>query len=369
MKIISLVPYTIFPAKVGGQKGIALFTQYLAKECDLVMVTVKSNDPSFANGYKMYNCISNGAFRYINPFLFFTLRRIIKKEKATHLIIEHPYWGWLGILLKWFAGVRLAVHSHNIESTRWKSLGKWWWKILWRYEKATHAAAQYNFFIHDDDRNYAIEQFKLNPAACTTVTYGIDWSERPTDEERTRCRQLLQQQHGIGSEEKILLFNGALDYAPNLQAVNTIVANINPLLLKTGFAYRIIICGRGLPAEMNSLKDYADKNIVFAGFVNDITVYFKGATIFINPVIEGGGIKTKLVEALGYGTAAVSTTNGAIGVNKEDAGDLLTIVADLDWPGFVNAVVKSQPAALPQQFFKKFYWGHIAKTVVDFIKK
>ncbi|MDX1937401.1 MAG: glycosyltransferase [Flavihumibacter sp.] len=368
MKIISLVPYTIFPAKVGGQKGIALFTEYLAKEAPVVMVTVKSNSPSFASGYKMYNCIGNGAFRYINLFLFFTLRRIIKKEGATHLIIEHPYWGWLGILLKWFAGVQLAVHSHNIESTRWKSLGKWWWKILWRYEKATHAAAQYNFFIHDDDRNYAITQFQLNAAKCITVTYGIDWSETPSATERQYCRQQLQQQHGIATNEKILLFNGALDYAPNLQAVKTIINSINPLLLQTGFAYRIIICGRGLPAAMNSLKDYADKNIVFAGFVDDITVYFKGADIFINPVIEGGGIKTKLVEALGYGTAAVSTTNGAIGVNKDDAGDLLTIVADDDWPAFVEAVIKNKPAILPDHFFKKFYWGHIAKTVVAFLK-
>ncbi|TAH05668.1 MAG: hypothetical protein EAZ16_01620 [Sphingobacteriales bacterium] len=223
----------------------------------------------------------------------------------------------------------MAVHSHNIESTRWKSLGKWWWKILWLYEKATHAAAHYNFFIHDDDKRFAVEQFNLNPAACTTVTYGIDWSERPSDDERVRCRQLLQQQYGISPEEKILLFNGALDYAPNLQAVKKIITTINPLLLQTGFAYRIIIC---------------------------------------NPVIEGGGIKTKLVEALGYGTAAVSTTNGAIGVNKEDAGDLLTITNDNDWPAFVQAIIKTQPAVLPNHFFTKFYWGYIAQKVIAFIK-
>jgi hypothetical protein len=64
---------------------------------------------------------------------------------------------------------------------------------------------------------------------------------------------------------------------------------------------------------MNELKNYADQNIIYAGFVDDISIYFKGADVFINPVSYGGGIKTKLVEALGYNLNAVSTSNGAIG--------------------------------------------------------
>ena len=43
MKVISLVPYKIFPAVTGGQKNIAVFNEYLSKQCSLVCVTVKSN--------------------------------------------------------------------------------------------------------------------------------------------------------------------------------------------------------------------------------------------------------------------------------------------------------------------------------------
>jgi len=70
MKVLSLVPYTIFPAKVGGQKGIALFNEYLAKECDLTCVTIKNNDPQFAKGYKVLNILGNSSLRYINFFYF-----------------------------------------------------------------------------------------------------------------------------------------------------------------------------------------------------------------------------------------------------------------------------------------------------------
>ncbi len=49
-------------------------------------------------------------------------------------------------MLKWFTGVKLIVHSHNIEGLRWKTLGKWWWKGLWIYEKWVHRQADLQLF-------------------------------------------------------------------------------------------------------------------------------------------------------------------------------------------------------------------------------
>ncbi len=67
MKVLSLVSYTVFPARTGGQRGIALMEQYLAREVDLVCVTVRSNDPKYA-AYPVFNILSNSPLRYINPF-------------------------------------------------------------------------------------------------------------------------------------------------------------------------------------------------------------------------------------------------------------------------------------------------------------
>ncbi len=72
-KILSLVSYKILPAKLGGQKSLALFTEYLAKEAELVCVTVKSNDQLYAKGYLLLNILSDSALRYINLFYFFRL--------------------------------------------------------------------------------------------------------------------------------------------------------------------------------------------------------------------------------------------------------------------------------------------------------
>ncbi len=365
--VISIVSYPFLPAKVGGQKGVALFNNYFSKHLQLICVTTKKNDPSAAPDYKVLNILSNSQLRYINIFYFFLIRKIIKKNNATHLLIEHPYYGWLGVLLKKFCGVKLIVHSHNIEGLRWKTLGKWWWKILWQYEKWTHRNADYNFFIHDDDRNYAINSFKLNAAKCITMTYGIEWDKAPSTIDIQRCKDEIRNLYAIKKEETILFFNGAFNYRPNIEALKIITDIINPILQKqNGFLYKIIICGRDIPVEITS-KKYT--NVIFAGFVDDVGLYFKGADIFLNSITEGGGIKTKLVEALGNNLNAVSTKLGATGINTNWCNEKLLLSNDNDWYNFVELIIKSSSIKkdIPPIYFEHFYWGYTTKKAADFI--
>lgn len=367
-KVLSIVPYKIFPAKLGGQKGIALFNEYLARETALVCITVKSNQPGFAKGYLLLNVLSDSFYRYINPFYFFAVRKLLVEHGATHLILEHPYYGWLGIFLKWVTGVKLIVHSHNMEAMRWKSLGRWWWKILWLYERQTHRKADYNLFIHDDDKAYAIKQFKLDPFRCITMTYGIEWDRIPPQEEIRKAKVKLRNDYNISQAESILLFNGDFNYQPNLLALYKIIDTIDPILRqKKDFRYRIIICGRGIPM---ALTETNHPSIIYAGFVDDISIYFKGADVFLNPVTEGGGIKTKLVEALGYNLNAVSTFIGAIGIDPGMCNGKLLICNDGDWDLFCTGIVDASlvKADIGPAYFEHFYWGYSVGRIARFIE-
>jgi len=350
---------------MGGQKGIAFFNRYLSKLVQLNCVTIQDNTELASEGYPIKNILSNSSSRYINPFYFFTISRIIRKEKITNLIIEHPYYGWLGILLKWFCKVKLIVHSHNIEAQRFKSMGKWWWGILWHYEKIIHRKADHSFFIQDNDRNYAIENFKLDPGKCTTITYGFELSQAPTLSDKRSAREQICKVHGISETDRILLFNGTLGYKPNLDALDIILEKINPSLFEDkNFSYKIIICGNKLPVDYSGLINYKDKNIIYAGFVDDINLYFKACDIFINPVIDGGGIKTKVVEALGNDLSVISTQSGAIGIPPEITGHKMYLIEDNDWANFSNIIKTINPGEnVPAAFFDHFYWGNIAAKV------
>ncbi len=362
--VVSLVSYPFLPARTGGERGVAIFNKYFSRHTRLICVTTQKNDPAAASGYEVLNILSNSPLRYINFFYFFTLRRIIRQNGATHLLLEHPYYGWLGVLLKWTCKVKLVVHSHNLEGLRWKSLGKWWWPILSHYERWTHRRADYSFFIQEEDRQYALRRFGIAESACLAITYGIERDRAPGQEDLQACRQRIRKQYSIADQETLLFFNGAFNYGPNREALLAIAEKINPILmLKEGYRYKIMICGKDIPEEISG---GAYPNMIFAGFVDDIDLYFKGADVFINPVTEGGGIKTKLVEALGNGLTAVSTRNGAIGISPEWCDGKLLIAEDNDWESFSALIIEAGlvKSAIPPVYFDHFYWGaYIQKAV------
>jgi glycosyltransferase involved in cell wall biosynthesis len=357
---------------MGGQKGIASFYGAFSKQLPVSLISVKGNATPENLNAEFLPILSNSKTRYFNPFVFFTIKKIIVERQSTHLIIEHPYLGWLGILAKWFLKVKLVVHSHNIEALRFKSTGKWWWGLLWHYERFIHRKADINFFISEEDKNFAIIKFKLKKEKCHTITYGFDFSASPTLEEKQIARQKLINTYQLPRQNKILLFNGTLDYQPNLDALKIILYEINPILKSThGFEYTIIICGKNLPNDLNNLQNEKENNIVYAGFVDDITIYFKGADIFINPVTNGGGIKTKLVEALGYNLTCISTAEGAIGIPEKITGDKLIIVDHKNWKGFATSVINTNKSKgnIGDVFFNHFFWDKIAEKAENAIKQ
>jgi glycosyltransferase involved in cell wall biosynthesis len=294
----------------------------------------------------------------------------MRKNAAKVLMIEHPYMGWAALLLKCFCKTVYIVHSHNIEAMRFKSTGKWWWRMMYVYEKWTHRFANHNFFITDEDKQYAITHFGLNKNRCTTITHGIDFDGIPDIHEKYAAKSSLRQRHSIPAENKILLFNGVLDYPPNRKALDHILCKINPLLKSNPeFKYTILICGSRLPATYNNLEAEKLNHIIYAGFVDDISEYLKGADVFINAVNEGGGIKTKLVEALGFDLNVVTTRNGAIGVPESITVGKMKVVNNDDWNAFADAIIRSakETNPTPPEFYDYFYWNSIAAKAVKAI--
>jgi glycosyltransferase involved in cell wall biosynthesis len=366
MNVVSLVSYPFLPSRTGGQKGISLFYKYFSRYHQVTCISTKKNDPSLADGYGVENLLSNAAFRYINPFYFFSIRRIIREKKACHLIIEHPYYGWLGVLLKNCCGIKLVVHSHNIEGNRWRSMGKWWWAILWKYEKFTHRQADYNFFITDIDKAYAIREFNLQPERCLTVSFGIEISAAPPQDERVNAKKSLQAKYQASEGVPLLFFNGAFNYGPNLEALEDLLYRVNPLLQDKGFSYLLLICGIDIPEKY---FNHSFPGVRVIGFAEDLELYLKGSDVFLNPVITGGGIKTKLVEALGYNLNVVSTQSGAIGIDPLLCPGKLAVCPDRDWEAFAYAVVEMAAIRtnISPAFYDQFYWANITRRAADFI--
>ena len=98
----------------------------------------------------------------------------IKQGNYSHVILEHCYYGLLGMLLRKRYKIFLVVHSHNIEYLRFREMRKPWWPLLYRLEKKTHQSAHLSLFKTAADMEWAISKFQLDPCKCILTPFGIN---------------------------------------------------------------------------------------------------------------------------------------------------------------------------------------------------
>jgi glycosyltransferase involved in cell wall biosynthesis len=363
-KVLAIAPYPYLPYFSGGQKFIAKFFEYLGKELPLTVISNYENDSSLAKTYTFHPMFRKRFTRYLDFSLISRISQVVKEQGIDTIIWEHPYYAWLAQRVRKRTGARTFIHTHNIEYQRFRSTSKWWWPILEQYEKWSFKMADGLLFITPEDKAFAVTKWGIAKEKCFDLPYGVEIRNYPGD--RHEANASIKERHGISSNDKIIFFNGLLDYKPNLDALKVILNEINPHLLElAAFPYKIIICGNRLPAQMNDLKEYAYRNIIYAGYTNEIDLYYKASDIFLNPVQTGGGIKTKMVESIAYGTTVISTMSGAAGMDRTVCGNKLVVIDDNNWKAYSRAIIEhmNDQSQTPQSYYDYYGWENIVKMV------
>ena len=363
-RVLNIVPYPFLPDFSGGQKLIALFNQYLGLRCELHVAGTVTNDASLARNYTFHPILAGNKFRYADVGNLQRMSRIIQQHRIDTVILQHPYMAHFGWWLKKKWGVRLIIHTHNIEYERFRSIGKWWWPLLKQFERWALQQADLVFCITEEDKTAMIRELGVDAGKCILVPYGIPQKARPAD--KATCKENVCGQLQLDATLPLLFFNGLLDYQPNLEALNSILHHILPRLQQRGFRYNMVVAGKRLPASFRQLQPWQHLHVTYAGFVEHIDVYTCGADVLLNPVNTGGGVKTKMMEALGLNTTVVATRTGATGVLPEVCGSKLLITDDNDWDAFAAAVQKGATGKtdIPEAFYQTYNWESVIEKVV-----
>jgi sugar transferase (PEP-CTERM/EpsH1 system associated) len=142
---------------------------------------------------------------------------------------------------------------------------------------------------------------------CTVVANGVDVDEfRPTAEE---------------AEPDTLVFNGVLDYRPNLDAALFLVEEVLPRVQAAVPGARLTIVGRGAVSDVARLRKHP--GVLVTGEVPDVRPYLAGSRVVVVPIRMGGGTRLKVVEGLAMGRPMVTTTLGCEGIDVDDDRHLL----------------------------------------------
>jgi glycosyltransferase involved in cell wall biosynthesis len=169
-----------------------------------------------------------------------------------------------------------------------------------------------------------------------------------------------------------LVFNGALTYDANFDAIFYFLDQIFPLIQADHPKVRLFVTGSLISVPLEKLP--ANDSVVFTGYVPDIRSMVAESWVNVVPLRIGGGTRLKILESLSLGTPVVATSKGAEGLNLTPGQDLL--IAD-DPKDFAAAVLSLLKDAEKRSRFsrsgqltvaEKYDWRKIGPDLCDFIE-
>ena len=158
--ILVLVSYKVFPAEMGGQKCVTEFYEHVAAQTKVVLAVAKENQVTQTVPYQVFPFLYNHWWGVLIVFYLYRLTKLIKAQAIDVIIVEHSYFGWLGLLLRWFTEKPIVIRSHNIDALRFCDTRRPWWRLSERHEKRVHREVNHSFIITEEDKVWVINTCK-----------------------------------------------------------------------------------------------------------------------------------------------------------------------------------------------------------------
>jgi sugar transferase (PEP-CTERM/EpsH1 system associated) len=112
-------------------------------------------------------------------------------------------------------------------------------------------------------------------------------------------------------DHNILVFTGAMDYFPNIDAMLYFHDEIFPMILKEIPDVKFFIVGMN---PVQKIRRLANENIIVTGMVGDVRDYLGNASVCIIPLRIAKGIQNKILEAMAMQIPVVSTSHANRGI-------------------------------------------------------
>lgn len=170
-------------------------------------------------------------------------------------------------------------------------------------------------------------------------------------------------------EPHTLIFAGAFTYDVNYEAMVWFTGHVFPLVRREFPTTRLVITGDHAGKPLPSTE-----NVTLTGYIDDVRAAVSGAAVSVAPILQGGGTRLKILEAMALGTPVVSTTKGAEGLDVADGRDIL--LADTP-ESFAAAVLRLlRDAELRQNLVnnacdlvrRQYDWNSIVPEFVELVE-
>ena len=143
----------------------------------------------------------------------------------------------------------------------------------------------------------------------------------------------------LGHPPQTILFVGYFAHEPNADAARWLALEIFPRIRETHRDAQLVIVGGEPPAEVRGLEP---QGVATAGAVADVSEHLDAAAVVVAPIRIGGGVRVKVLEALGAGKAVVATSLAAEGIDAPAGETIVLADSTQDFAAAVAALLDDE---------------------------
>jgi sugar transferase (PEP-CTERM/EpsH1 system associated) len=223
-------------------------------------------------------------------------------------------------------------------------------KRLLAYEREIAARSARSFFVTEAE----VALFtRLAPECAVRVEAlcnGVDADYFSPDDNRPSP---------YAADEIPIVFTGAMDYLPNIDAVRWFAAEVLPTLRQRQPLLRFYIVGRSPTPEVLAL---ANTDVTVTGTVPDVRPYLQHAAVVVAPLRIARGIQNKILEAMAMARPVVASTECAAAVDAVIGQELLTAATPADFIAEIETLLQdagrciSIGKAARQRVMSRYSW-------------
>ncbi|MCL2345571.1 MAG: TIGR03087 family PEP-CTERM/XrtA system glycosyltransferase [Desulfobulbus sp.] len=238
----------------------------------------------------------------------------------------------------------LLIDFVDVDSAKWTQYAsRHHWPMSWiyrregrlllTYEREMAARSARSFFVTEAE----VELFRELAPECgvrveamgngVNAKYFAPAADRPSP---------------FPAGEEAVVFTGAMDYWPNVDAVTWFANDMLPALRRKHPQARFYIVGRNPTPDVRAL---ASAHVVVTGTVPDVRPYLQHAGVIVAPLRVARGIQNKILEAMAMERPVIASADCAAPVDATPGKELLTARSPHEFVAAISAQLADPAAA------------------------
>ena len=238
--------------------------------------------------------------------------------------------------------LRVVLDLVDVDSAKWTQFAEqhsWPLSFLYRregakllaVERSAAAQAAATVFVTRGEANLFLRLAPECNGRVHIIENGVDVDYFAPDDDRPSPYR---------AGEVPIVFTGAMDYWPNIDAVSWFAREVLPRVLQQRSNARFYIVGMDPGPTVRALA--ANPSVTVTGRVPDVRAYLQHAAAVVAPLRVARGIQNKILEAMAMAKAVVASSSAASGVKAVPGVDFETAADAEEFCRKVLAVTSPQ---------------------------